>query len=57
VPDIATAAAHPLLLPRFVDTTDQSDEAFEAWVSGAAALLPKRRAYRLDPARLAPAPG
>ena len=52
VPDIATADAHPLLLPRFIDTTGQSDEAFEAWVSGAAALLPKRRAYRLDPARL-----
>ena len=53
VPDVVTRRSHPLLLPRFVDTTAQSDATFEAWTSGAAALLPRRKQYRLDPERLA----
>jgi peptidoglycan/xylan/chitin deacetylase (PgdA/CDA1 family) len=52
VPDLASRATDPLLLPRFVDTTDQSDLAFEAWTSGFAALLPRRKEYRLDQGRL-----
>jgi len=35
-----------------VDTMEQSALTFEAWASGFAALLPKRRAFRLDPERL-----
>lgn len=57
VPGIASAADEPLLLPRFVDTESQSAATFEAWVSGFAAALPARRAYRLDPARLTPRAG
>jgi peptidoglycan/xylan/chitin deacetylase (PgdA/CDA1 family) len=53
VPDLANSETDPLLLPRFVDTTGQSDLAFEAWASGFAALLPRRREYRLDQGRLA----
>ncbi len=52
VPDIATADSHPLLLPRFIDTCAVDATTFGAWVAGLAALLPKRRAHRLDPARL-----
>lgn len=33
-PDICTAADHPLLLPRFTDTTLQPDAMFDGWVSG-----------------------
>ncbi|GLC24063.1 polysaccharide deacetylase family protein [Roseisolibacter agri] len=33
-PDICTPADHPLLLPRFTDTTLQPDEVFDGWVSG-----------------------
>lgn len=42
-PGIASAAVDPLLLPRFIDTMPQSAATFEAWVSGFAALLPRRR--------------
>lgn len=52
VPDLADQSADPLLLPRFVDTMGQSDLAFEAWASGLAGLLPHRREYQLDDARL-----
>jgi peptidoglycan/xylan/chitin deacetylase (PgdA/CDA1 family) len=52
VPDLANSDTDPLLLPRFVDTSGQSDLAFEAWTSGFAALLPRRREYRLDQGRL-----
>ncbi len=45
VPDIASRGSHPLLLPRFVDTTSNSETVFEAWISGFAALLPKRREH------------
>lgn len=52
VPDLANSETNPLLLPRFVDTMDQSDLVFEAWASGFASLLPRRREYRLDQGRL-----
>ncbi len=41
-PGIATPVSDPLALPRFIDTTTQSPEAFEAWASGFAELLPRR---------------
>ena len=53
VPDLADRSADPLLIPRFVDTMGQSTLAFEAWASGFAGLLPHRREYQLDSARLA----
>ena len=52
LPDLADSATDPLLIPRFVDTMGQSELSFEAWVSGFAALLPHRREYQLDGARL-----
>lgn len=52
IPGVANRNSHPLLVPRFVDTTTQSAATFEAWVSGVAALLPARRAHRIDPDRL-----
>ena len=52
IPDLADRADDPLLIPRFVDTMGQSDLAFEAWVTGFAGLLPHRREYQLDDARL-----
>lgn len=52
VPNIASRGSHPLLLPRFVDTTSNSETVFEAWISGFAALLPKRRQHRFDRKRL-----
>ena len=52
IPDLADRHADPLLLPRFVDTMGQSNLAFEAWASGFAGLLPHRREYQLDDARL-----
>jgi peptidoglycan/xylan/chitin deacetylase (PgdA/CDA1 family) len=48
LPGIASSHDDPLLLPRFVDNCKQSTTAFEAWVSGFAALLPKSRQYRID---------
>lgn len=56
VPELATAHGDPLLLPRFVDTMGQSELSFEAWATGFASLLPRRREYRLDGARLTTAP-
>jgi peptidoglycan/xylan/chitin deacetylase (PgdA/CDA1 family) len=52
VPDLASRASNPMLVPRFIDTMQQSDAAFEAWASGFAALLPRRSENRVDPARL-----
>lgn len=52
VPGIAARSEDPLLLPRLVDSTTQSDLVFEAWASGLAALFPRRAEYRLDPKRL-----
>ena len=54
VPDLVSRTSDPMLVPRFIDTMHQSDATFEAWVSGFAALLPRRREHRLDPSRLAP---
>lgn len=52
VPGIATRESDPMLLPRFIDTTSISDTTFEAWLSGVADLLPRRRVHKLDPVRL-----
>jgi peptidoglycan/xylan/chitin deacetylase (PgdA/CDA1 family) len=52
VPGIAAPHTDPMLLPRFVDTSYVSDATFDAWLSGVADLLPRRRANRFDPARL-----
>ncbi|MEO7963531.1 MAG: hypothetical protein ABIT38_06425, partial [Gemmatimonadaceae bacterium] len=41
-PGIASPSSDPLMLPRFIDTSAQSPEAFEAWASGFAELLPRR---------------
>jgi peptidoglycan/xylan/chitin deacetylase (PgdA/CDA1 family) len=57
LPGIASSHDEPLLLPRFVDNCRQSATAFEAWASGFAALLPKRRQYRIDEALLRARPG
>ncbi len=51
VPGLATQSDDPLLLPRFVDTTQQSTAAFAAWISGAADCLPNRGTHRLNPER------
>lgn len=57
LPGIASTHDDPLLLPRFVDNSRQSPTAFEAWTSGFAALLPRRRQYRIDAELLRVAPG
>jgi len=41
-PGLATPASHPMLLPRFVDTSVVSDVVFEAWLTGMAPCLPRR---------------
>lgn len=41
-PGLATHAADPLLLPRFVDTGGVSSIVYEAWLTGMAACLPRR---------------
>lgn len=41
-PGLASRENHPLLLPRFVDTTHSTPLEFEAWLCGAAALIPRR---------------
>ena len=40
---IASSRTDPLLLPRLVDTSVLTDVEFEAWLSGAAVCLPRRR--------------
>jgi peptidoglycan/xylan/chitin deacetylase (PgdA/CDA1 family) len=52
VPGLAGIASEWLLLPRFLDAGGHSIEAFEAWTTGFAALLPRRRRNRLDLSRL-----
>jgi peptidoglycan/xylan/chitin deacetylase (PgdA/CDA1 family) len=42
-PGLASRQSHPLLLPRFVDTTMQPLHVFEAWLSGAGHLVSARR--------------
>jgi peptidoglycan/xylan/chitin deacetylase (PgdA/CDA1 family) len=45
-PGIGSRTTNPLLLPRFVDTSHVSNLEFEGWLSGAASLLPRRKARR-----------
>lgn len=52
IPEMASRADDPLLLPRLVDTMEQSALSFESWISGFAMLLPRRREYYLDTMRL-----
>lgn len=54
VPDLASSDSDPMLVPRFIDTMQQSDTVFEAWTSGFAALLPRKAEYQLDASRLVP---
>ncbi|MEP6732637.1 MAG: polysaccharide deacetylase family protein [bacterium] len=53
VPDLASRESNPMLVPRFIDTMVQSDTTFEAWASGFAALMPRRREYQIDSSRIA----
>lgn len=53
LPDLATADTEPMLLPRFVDTMVASSLIFESWISGFAALLPRKQEFRVDARRLA----
>lgn len=46
VSDLAQAGDDPLLLPRYVDTMMQSEAVFEGWLSGAGALLSRKRVSR-----------
>jgi peptidoglycan/xylan/chitin deacetylase (PgdA/CDA1 family) len=46
VPQVATRSTDPLLLPRFVDSTAATMVEFEAWLSGVAAIVPKRGGSR-----------
>ena len=57
VPGLAHSGADPMLLPRLVDTMNISDLTFEAWLTGFAELLPRRREFRIDMGRLAPTQG
>lgn len=41
-PGMATRTSHPLLLPRFIDTSNVSDAVFEGWLTGVAPCLPRR---------------
>ena len=41
-PGMAARASHPLLLPRFVDTSAVSEIVFESWLTGIAPFLPRR---------------
>jgi peptidoglycan/xylan/chitin deacetylase (PgdA/CDA1 family) len=50
-PGLASAASHPLLLPRYFDTSLTSDAAFLAMIDGVADLTPRRRANILDATR------
>jgi peptidoglycan/xylan/chitin deacetylase (PgdA/CDA1 family) len=51
VPGLATRSDDPLLLPRFVDAESQDSAAFDAWSSGLADLLPRRRYVRVETER------
>jgi peptidoglycan/xylan/chitin deacetylase (PgdA/CDA1 family) len=45
-PGLATPGTHPLLLPRFVDTSARSAIEFEGWLDGVSALLAFQRAAK-----------
>jgi len=47
VPGLAGPLSEFLLLPRFLDSASFSNTVFKAWVSGFAALLPRRPLYRI----------
>ncbi|HKX27441.1 MAG TPA: polysaccharide deacetylase family protein [Blastocatellia bacterium] len=42
-PGLASRDSYQLLLPRFIDTSLQSSIEFEGWLTGVAALLPRRQ--------------
>jgi hypothetical protein len=44
-PGLASAATPPLMLPRFVDTSTTSAIEFHGWITGATALLSRRKSY------------
>jgi len=52
VPGFVERGTHRLLLPRFLDTSLTPAIAFESWISGVAALLPRRAVHRFDASRL-----
>ena len=47
-PGIANATDHPLVLPRFIDTTGVSPSTFEAWVSGLGSVVARNRQPRIQ---------
>jgi peptidoglycan/xylan/chitin deacetylase (PgdA/CDA1 family) len=48
-PQIASAASHPLLLPRLIDTMQLPESVFRGWLSGMASFLTRRRSARAAP--------
>lgn len=47
-PGLASMRSQPLLLPRFIDTTGQTELEFESWLTGVWALMsPGANAYRI----------
>ena len=47
--DLVSGKSNPLLLPRFVDTSECSRLEFEAWLTGVGALMPLRKAAHAVP--------
>ncbi len=48
VHDLATRSSDPFRLPRLLDQYGLGDEEFEAWLTGLAALIPRRKSVALD---------